>query len=289
MLTISIDPVAFTIGSLTVRWYGIMIGVAVLVLLVIMLKEAKRLGITRDIYSLFLWGILGGFIGARLAYVIYDWEHFIANPREIIGFAGLAQNGMIIGAIVAALIYMRVTRMRFPTLLSIGDALAVGMPLALGIGRIACTINGCCSGKLSPFQYFPGAVIYAPPPPGTPLQDWYYLSSQYLGVPIYPTQIYHLLWGLIVFAIVWRLRGKFKPEGCLAFFCFCVFAAGDFGIRFFRIGEPLLWGLYQAQVLDLAILVIFLPWLIIRMRRFKKQALVTELANEAEPERSHED
>jgi phosphatidylglycerol---prolipoprotein diacylglyceryl transferase len=289
MLTISIDPVAFTIGSLTVRWYGIMIGVAVLVLLVIMLKEAKRLGITRDIYSLFLWGILGGFIGARLAYVIYDWEHFIANPREIIGFAGLAQNGMVIGAIVAALIYMRVTRMRFPTLLSIGDALAVGMPLALGIGRIACTINGCCSGKLSPFQYFPGAVIYAPPPPGTPLQDWYYLSSQYLGVPIYPTQIYHLLWGLIVFAIVWRLRGKFKPEGCLAFFCFCLFAAGDFGVRFFRLGEPLLGVLYQAQVLDLAILAVFLPWLIIRMRRFKKQALVTELANEAEQEQSHED
>ncbi|MGB6872536.1 MAG: prolipoprotein diacylglyceryl transferase [Dehalococcoidia bacterium] len=288
MLTISINPVAFTIGSLTVRWYGIMIGVAVLVLLAIMLKEAKRLGITRDPYSLFLWGILGGFIGARLAYVIYDWEHFIANPREIIGFAGLAQNGMIIGAIVAALIYMRVTRMRFPTLLSIGDAVAVGMPLALGIGRIACTINGCCSGKLSPFHYFPGAVIYAPPPPGTPLQDWYYLSSQYWGVPIYPTQIYHLLWGLIVFAIVWRLRGKFKPEGCLAFFCFCLFAAGDFGVRFFRIGEPLLGGLYQAQVLDLAILVVFLPWLIIRMRRFKKQALVTELANEAEQEQSHE-
>jgi phosphatidylglycerol:prolipoprotein diacylglycerol transferase len=179
--------------------------------------------------------------------------------------------------------------MRFPTLLSIGDAVAVGMPLALGIGRLACTINGCCSGKLSPFQFFPGAVIYAPRPPDTPPQDWYYLSSQYLGVPIYPTQIYHLLWGLIVFAVVWRLRGKFKPEGCLAFFCFCLFAAGDFGVRFFRIGEPLLGGLYQAQVLDLAILAVFLPWLIIRMRRFKKQALVTELANEAEQERSHED
>ena len=88
---------------------------------------------------------------------------------------------------------------------------------------------------------------------------------------------------------MWRLRGKFKPEGCLAFFCFCLFAAGDFGVRFFRIGEPLLWGLYQAQVLDLAILAVFLPWLIIRMRRFKKQALVTELANEAEQEQSHED
>ena len=288
MLTISIDPVAFTIGSLTVRWYGIMIGIAVILMLVIIPREAKRLGITRDLYSLFLWGIIGGYIGGRLAYVIYDWEHFVANPRDIIGFAGLAQNGMIIGVIVAALIYMRVTRMRFSTLLSIGDAAAVWAPLALAIGRIGCTINGCCSGKLSPFQSFPGAVIYATPPPGTLLQDWYNLPSQYLGVPIYPTQIYHLLWNLLVFAVVWRFRGKFKLEGGFAFFFICFFAAGDFGVRFFRIGEPLLWGLYQAQVLDLAILVVFLPWLIIRLRRFKKQALVTELANEAEQEQSHE-
>ena len=280
MFTISIDPVAFTIGSLTVRWYGIMVGIAVASLLVIMLREAKKLGITRDIYSISFWGIIGGLIGARLAYIIYDWEHFIANPRDIIGFAGLAQNGMIIGVIAAALIYMGVTRMRFSTLLTIGDAVAVGMPLALAIGRVGCTINGCCSGKLSPFQSFPGAIIYTP-------RDA--MPSQYWGVPIYPTQIYHLLWGLIVFAIVWRLRGKFKPEGCLAFFCFCLFAAGDFGVRFFRIGEPLLWGLYQAQVLDLAILAVFLPWLIIRLRRFKKQALVAELANEAEQEQSHED
>jgi len=280
MLTISIDPIAFTIGPLTIRWYGIMIAVAVALLLVITIREAKKLGITRDIYSISLWGIIGGIVGGRLAYVIYDWEHFVANPQDIIGFAGLAQNGMIVGVIVAALIYMRVTRMHFSMLLSIGDAVAVGTPLALGIGRIACTINGCCSGKPSPFQYFPGAVIYTP-------RDA--LAPEYWGVPIYPTQIYHLLWGLIVFAVVWRLRGKFKPEGCLAFFCFSLFAAGDFGVRFFRIGEPLLWGLYHAQVLDLVILAVFLPWLIIRMRRFKKQALVTGLANEAELEQSHGD
>jgi len=258
-------------------------------MIIIIPREAKKLGITRDLYSLFLWCILGGYIGGRLAYVIYDWSYFVANPQDIIGFAGLAQNGMVIGVIAAALIYMKATRMRFSTLLGIGDALAVAMPLALGIGRIACTINGCCSGKLSPFHYFPGAVIYAPRPPDILPQDWYHLSSQYLGVPIYPTQIYHLLWGLIVFAVVWRLRGKFKPEGCLAFFCFCLFAAGDFFVRFFRIGEPLLGGLYQAQVLDLAILAVFLPWLIIRMRRFKKQDLVTDLVNGAEQEQSHAD
>ncbi|MFW6102296.1 MAG: prolipoprotein diacylglyceryl transferase [Chloroflexota bacterium] len=280
MLTISIDPVAFTIGSLPIRWYGIIAGIAVIVMMVVTSREAKRRGITRDLYSLFLWCIIGGYIGARIAYVVYKWEHFVANPGEIIGSAGLAQNGMIIGVIAAALIYMRVTRMRFSILLSVGDALAVAMPLALAIARIACTINGCCTGQPSPFQFYPLAVIYTP-------RDA--MSAQYWNVPVYPTNQYHLFWGLIVFAVVWRLRETFKPEGCLAFFCFCLFAAGDFAIRFLRTDAPVLWGLRQAQVLDLAILAVFLPWLIIRIRRFKKQDLMTELANEAGQEQSHAD
>jgi phosphatidylglycerol:prolipoprotein diacylglycerol transferase len=256
-----------------------MIALAVASLLVVMLRETKRLGIDRDIYSISFWGILGGVAGGRLAYVIYEWEHFVANPRDIIGFEGLAQNGMIIGVIVAALIYMRVTRMRFSTLLKMGDAVAVGTPLALAIGRIGCTLNGCCTGQLSPFQFFPLAVIYTP-------RDA--MSPQYWNVPVYPTNIYHLLWNLIVFAIVWRLRGKFKPEGGLFFFFICLFAIGDFAIRFLRTDEPVLWGLRQAQVLDLAALAIFLPWLIIRIRRFQKQPLVAELANEAEPVQNQE-
>jgi len=257
-----------------------MIAIAVISVLVVMVREAKRRGITNDIYSISLSGIAGGLVGGRLAYVIYYWDHFIAHPLEIIGFQGLAQNGMVIGVVVAALIYMGVTRMRFSALLSLGDLLAVGAPLGLAIARIGCTLNGCCSGQLSPFNSFPLAVIYTP-------RDS--MDPQYWNMPLYPTQIYHLLWGLIVFAIVWRLRGKLKPEGSLLFFFFCIFAAGDFGIRFLRAGEPWVWGLQQAQVLDLAILAVFLPWLIIRMRRFKKQALVTGLANEAELEQSHGD
>lgn len=281
MLTISIDPVAFTIGSLEIRWYGIMAAIAVASLLVIMLREAKRLGITRDIYSIFLCGVIGGIIGGRLAYVIYYWEHFMANPREIIGFAGLAQMGMIIGIIVAALIYMGITRMRFSTLLSVGDAFIVGAFLALAIGRIGCTLNGCCSGQPSPFDFFPLAVIY------TPRNT---MAPEYWGVPLYPTQIYHVLWNLIVFAIVWRFRGKFKPAGGLLLFGFSIYAIGDLSLRFLRAGrEPLLWGIDNAQFVDLAILVIFLPWLIIKLRQFNKQALVTELVNEAEQEQNHGD
>jgi phosphatidylglycerol:prolipoprotein diacylglycerol transferase len=276
MFTINVDPIAFNIGSLEIRWYGIMVALGVASLLIIMPREAKRLGIPRDVYSIFFWGVVGGLAGGRLAFVFYDWEYFVANPREIIGFQGLAQNGMIIGIIVAALIYMWVTRMRFSMLLSMGDALAVGAPLALAIARIGCTINGCCHGVSAPD--LPWAVVYTHPD-----------SLATLNVPVHPTTIYHLLWNLIVFAIVWRLRGKFKPEGSLFFFFLCIFATGDFGIRFLRTDVPVLGWLRQAQVLDLGILAVFLPWLIFRMRRSQKQALAAEPASEAEPGQSRED
>ena len=157
--------------------------------------------------------------------------------------------------------------MRFSTLLRIGNAVAIATPLGLAIGRIGCTLNGCCFGKPSPFQYFPGAVTYALRPPGTLPQDWYLLPAQYTGVPLYPTQIYHILWNLITFAIVWRFRGRFKPPGSLLFFYFCLYVAGDFGIRFLRDGGLVVPGLQQAQVINLAILAVFLPWLIVILRR----------------------
>jgi phosphatidylglycerol:prolipoprotein diacylglycerol transferase len=262
MLTISVDPIAFTIGSLEVRWYGIMAAIAVAALLVIMLRESKRLGISRDIYSIFLWGVIGGVIGGRAAYVIYYWEHFMANPREIIGFAGLAQMGMIIGIVVAALIYMAVTRMRFSALLSIGDAFIAAALFALAMGRVGCTLNGCCYGQLSPFNFFPLAVIY------TPRNT---IAPEYWGVPLYPTQLYHVFWNLIVFGLIWGFRRRFKPEGSLLFFGFSIYAIGDLFLRFLRNdrGITLFWSLDIPQVIDFAMIVIFLPWLIIKLRQSK--------------------
>jgi len=277
MLTINVNPVAFTIGSLPIRWYGIMAAIGVASLLVIMLREAKRRGI-KDIYGIFFWGIVGGLIGGRLAYVIYYWDRFMANPREIFGFQGLAQMGMIVGIIVAALIYMAVTRMRFSKLLTIGDAFIVGGLVALAIGRIGCTLNSCCYGQPSPFHFFPLAVIYTNPNSLPPL-----------NTPLYPTQIYHVLWNLIAFATVWRFRGRFKPEGSLLFFGFCIYAIGDLSLRFLRGGrEPLFLGVDDAQFVDLAIFVIFLSWLIVKQRRFQKQASVAEVPIEAAPEQNPE-
>jgi len=269
MLIISLDPVAFTIGSMEVRWYGIMVALAVATLLAVMVREGKRIGITADLYSIFLVGIIGGVVGGRAAHVIHHWEYYAEYPQRIIGFAGLAQNGMIVGVIVAALIYMWATKMRFSALLKMGDALAVGTPLALAVARIGCTLNGCCHGKPSPFQYFPGAVIYTARDAIPRFWNGISLYQNGLTVPLYPTQIYHIWLNLVLFAIIWRLRDRFKPTGGLVFFYFSIQAATDFALRFLRVSDPVVLNLEQGQLLSLGILAVFLPWFIIRIRRYR--------------------
>ena len=281
MLTINIDPIAFTIGFLTVRWYGIMVALAVITLLIVTFRETRKVGFPQDaIYSLFLWGIIGGFIMSRLVHVV---DYLVTHPDEpinIIGFAGLALYGAIGGALLGAWLYTKVRKFPFSSLAAVGDALAIGTPLAQAIGRVGCTINGCCFGKPSPFHFFPGAVLYTP-------RDT--VPSQYWGVPLYPTQIYFLLWNLIVFTVTWRLRERLKPQGSLFFVYLCLYAAGDFGLRFLRVNEPFLLGLHQGQVISLAILVVAVPWLIIRMRRFQQGIRVTESTSGADLGQSHED
>lgn len=264
MLVISIDPVAFSIGALQVRWYGIMVVAAVVTLLVITFRETKQRAVPESTtYNLFFWGIIGGIIGGKLAYLIQPWLLYGVNPSEIISPYGWALHGAIIGGILGGGIYWRIKAAQISpeNLQSIGDALAVGAPLAQAIGRIGCTINGCCYGKLSPFLSFPWAVSYTHPNSGAPQ-----------NTPLYPTQIYFVLWNLIVFAVIWRLRGRLKPQGSLFFLYLCLYSAGDFSLRFLRADPPLLLGLQEGQFFSLAILLVSLPILIIRIRRFQQKA-----------------
>ncbi len=297
MIVISIDPVAFTLGSFTVRWYGIIALIGVITLLSLPIREARRLPLSQNtIYSFFICAVIGGFIGARLVhvvdYVVANWDYYQFHlgeiPRYIIGFAGFGLYGAIIGSLLGGWIYFRVKKIPFGNLARMGDALAISAPLAQAIGRIGCTINGCCFGKPSPFDSFPGAIIYTAR--DTIPRYWHgiQLYQDGITVPLYPAQIYFILWNLIVFAIVWRFRKKLKPPGSLFFFYLCLYAAGDFGLRFFRLNEPFLLGLHQGQVISLAILVVLVPWLIIRMRRFRQQALISESTGGADLGQSHE-
>jgi len=265
MFDIDWNPIIFSIGTLEVRWYGVMVVLAVITVIGFSLIEAKRKGFSQDmVWDVGLWAVIGAIIGARLLHIIDKWGYYINNPGQILNFAGLAIWGAVLGGLLAILIYCMVKRLSFWQL---GDIAAPGAILGQAIGRVGCLINGCCYGLTCEL---PIAVTYNNPNSYAPQ-----------GVPIYPTQLFHLIWNLIGFGILWLLRKRIKQQGQLFMLYFIVFGVGDFVIHFFREGEPFLFGLPQAQIVDILMVPTALIIFIVRAVRYKStgQSAVVEQPN----------
>ncbi len=110
MQTLLIDPVAFSIGSLRVHWYGLILGLGALAGLLLAIREGKRFGIPQEFFmDLLLLGVPSAIIGARIYYVAFKWEDYKDNFLDVfkIWNGGIAIFGALIGAIICALIFVR--------------------------------------------------------------------------------------------------------------------------------------------------------------------------------------
>lgn len=269
MINISISPIAFTIGPISVAWYGIMVALAVLALVAwTLLQVRKGANLSYDtVLNVALVGIPSGVIFARLLHVVdnivvaklqpelalagrvIDYTQY---PEQIIGASGLTIYGAVLGAALGIWIFSKVRKTSFGYL---ADVLAPGIILAQAIGRVGCTLNGCCYGVET---HALSAVIYTNPE-----------SYAHIGVPVHPTQIYEIIYNLIVFVVLVRLRGRFRPDGSLFLIYLGLYSAWRFGISFLRDGMPFLFGLQQAQVIALIILAVAIPLLALRTRWVK--------------------
>jgi phosphatidylglycerol:prolipoprotein diacylglycerol transferase len=251
MITISIDPIAFTIGSLEVRWYGVMVALAILTVVLWTAWQVKRgANITYDtVFTAALVGIPSGLVLARLLHVIDAWEYYGQHPGEIIGGGGLTIYGAVLGAALGIWIYSKFSRFQFSYF---ADLVAPGIILAQAVGRIGCTINGCCHGIPTSL---PWGVIYTHPNSFAPL-----------GIAIHPTQPYELIYNLIVFGVLLKLRGRFKPDGSLFLIYLGLYSLWRLGVGFLRPGTPFLFDLQQAQVIAAIVLAIAIPLLVLRTR-----------------------
>jgi phosphatidylglycerol:prolipoprotein diacylglycerol transferase len=257
-ITINIDPVLFRVGNFSLRWYSLIIIVAVLAALYWSWREAKRLGLSSDaVTTLALWGVPGGIIGSRLVHVVDQLDYYIVNPAKIIGGEGQAIYGAILGGALAAWIGSRVHRIPFAKFV---DVMAPGLIIAQAIGRLANIVNGDAAGKPTGL---PWAFTYTNPNTYAPL-----------GVATQPSPVYEIIWDLIVLGIVLRLRGKLRPDGALFIFYLALYSVGRFFVTFTRVNTPSEWffGLVQAQIIALVVLLVAVPWLVVRARWVKREA-----------------
>ena len=248
-----IDPVAFSIGSLQLRWYGLMYLFAFVGGWILGRLRASRPGSgwrAQDVDDLLTFVMLGVILGARLGYVLfYDLAEYIRDPLEIfrVWNGGMSFHGGLLG-VVGAFWYFSRTRKK-PSL-DVADFIAPLVPQGLFFGRLGNFINGELWGKPSDL---PWAMIF---PSGGP---W----------PRHPSQLYEaLLEGVALFVVLWLFSARKRRPGAVAGLFALLYGIFRFAVEFVRVPDVQLgylafgW-LTMGQVLCLPLILIG-AWLIWR-------------------------
>ena len=250
MISIGIDPILLTLGAFSISWHSlfIMLGIAVGVWIPARLVARAELSVD-TLLSLALWGVPGGVIGARLVHIIDYWGYYLANPGAILAFwqGGLAIWGGIIGGVLTAGIFARIKG--FPLIRRYADMVAPGVILAQAIGRIGDIING---EHISTFTDLPWGVVYTHPN-----------SPGYGLPPVHPAVAYELLMDLFIFGVLWKLRGRFQPDGSLFLLYLILYSTGRFFLSFLRLDSSTVFlSLNQPQWICLLVLAIAVPLMV---------------------------
>ncbi|MDU7474079.1 MAG: prolipoprotein diacylglyceryl transferase [Paenibacillus macerans] len=226
MGTLLLDPIAFSIGALKVHWYGLILGSAALVGLLLAIREGKRFGISQEFFmDLLLLGVPSAIIGARIYFVAFMWEDYKDNLWDIfkIWNGGIAIYGALIGAIICAVIFVRRRGYNF---WRIADICAPSLIVGQMIGRWGNFVN---------------QEAYGGPTTESFLRDHLHLPSfivnqmNVAGTYHHPTFLYESLWNLagLILLLILR-RQKFLRAGELFASYFIWYSIGRFFIEALR-------------------------------------------------------
>jgi phosphatidylglycerol---prolipoprotein diacylglyceryl transferase len=189
-----VHKVAFSLGSWTIYWYGVLVASGFLVGLWTAGRRGLRSGLAAEkVLDLGPWLIVGAIVGSRLLYVISNWQEFagqsflsILNVRQ----GGLVFYGGLIGATLATVFYLRWKRL---PVLKFADVLAPSIALGAFFGRLGCFMNGCCFGRTCDLPW----AVHFP------------ADSDAGAAARHPTQLYDSLLNLLLYAgLAWLYRRK---------------------------------------------------------------------------------
>ncbi|MDO4404641.1 MAG: prolipoprotein diacylglyceryl transferase [Atopobiaceae bacterium] len=257
----SLNPVALTLGPLTIRWYGLAYLFGFIFCGIIMYRTGRRwrLNLTADDVVTLMTGIACGvIIGGRLGYVLfYGKGYYLQHPLSIfmLNEGGMSFHGGMIGAILGAYISHAGISTSFGTLC---DLVAIGAPVGLFLGRCANFINGELWGKETAL---PWGVMFDDAGGGAVFR--------------HPTQLYEaLLEGLLLFCVQYVLSLKRPPryQGTFVGVFMLLYGCFRFLIEFVRLPDAhmgyLAWGwLTMGQVLSLPLILAGVVMLVIANKR----------------------
>ena len=240
--TLDIDPVVFTLGGISIRWYGLVLVLAAVVAFRLAVLEARRRGIADSVVSDgVIWVGAGALVGGRVLYILQNELGMVgADPLHVLMVwqGGLSFYGGLIAGLVALAVFAR--RRGLSPLLA-ADIAAPGVALGQAIGHVGCLISGDSYGTATTV---PWAVIYRNPAAMAPQ-----------GVPLHPTQAYEAIALTLLFVGLWlgrRVLGRIGTGAVSASYLIGL-SAIRFGLFFLRDEPAIFLGLKTAQWIGLGI------------------------------------
>lgn len=233
-------PELFKIGPFTLHSFGLMMALAFASALFLALPEFRRRGLDPDLASeVALGAMIGGVLGAKLYFIFDHWDEFLLAPGKMFfSGAGLTWYGGFIGGVLGSLLMARLRRI---PLLLLCDIAAPILGFSYAVGRTGCLLNGDDYGRPS---NVPWAMAF---PKGTPPTT----------VPVHPTQIYEIIGGLLIFALLSRLRFRLEPRPGALFGLYLVLAGiSRFVVEYYRTNEPVAAGMTMAQWISVGLMVL---------------------------------
>ncbi|HEA0000450.1 TPA: prolipoprotein diacylglyceryl transferase [Staphylococcus aureus] len=253
-----IDHVAFNLGPLSVRWYGIIIAVGILLGYFVAQRALVKAGLHKDtLVDIIFYSALFGFIAARIYFVIFQWPYYAENPGEIIKIwhGGIAIHGGLIGGFIAGVIVCKVKNLN-P--FQIGDIVAPSIILAQGIGRWGNFMNheahgGPVSRAFLEQLHLPNFII-----------ENMYINGQYY----HPTFLYESIWDVAGFIILVNIRKHLKL-GETFFLYLTWYSIGRFFIEGLRTDSLMLTSnIRVAQLVSILLILISISLIVYRRIKY---------------------
>lgn len=253
------DPIAFSIFGLGIRWYGLCISLGIVLGLIVGIYNCKWREVEEDhLLDVVLISLPLSIIGARLYYVIFEFESYRNNMAEIfnIRHGGLAIHGALIFAIISALIYTKYKKISF---LKLADVAAPSIILAQAIGRWGNFFNQEAHGGPVSYEF----IKHFP--------EFIQRGMNIGGAYYHPTFLYESLWNLIVFVILYNILKRSKKTGIVFYTYIGLYSTGRFFIEGLRTDSLMLGPIRVAQLISLSGIIIWILFMIISWMR-KREA-----------------
>ncbi len=236
------NRVAFNIFGFNVYYYSLCILLGVIVAYILITREGKKQGLTKEFTSdLIFYTLIIGILGARVYYCVFNLDYYLANPSEILKIynGGLAIHGGVIAGLIFVYFYTKKKNVSFIKIL---DIVAPAVIIAQSFGRWGNFFNQEAHGGITTYQnlknmHIPEFIIN-----GMHIEGKYY----------YPTFFFESIWCLIGFIILMiARRNKNLRKGFQIGFYFIWYGIGRFFIEAFRTDSLMFFGLKIAQIVSL--------------------------------------